>query len=131
MSGIKGQSANELAESRTVLAVNRTLMAADRSLMAWVRTGLSMITFGFTLYRVLESFHAEGAALNHSPRTIGLFLIGLGVGSIQMGTYEYWGTLRGLRSYESIRMWRPSLVMATIMSLMGLVLFIGTINNLF
>lgn len=131
MSEIKGKSANELAESRTVLAVSRTLMAADRSLMAWIRTGLSMITFGFTLYRVLESFHAEGAALNHSPRTIGLFLIGLGVGSIQMGTYEYWVTLRGLRSYEPVRMWRASLVMATIMSAMGVVLFMGTLTNLF
>jgi putative membrane protein len=131
MSEIKGKSANELAENRTTLAVQRTLMAADRSLMAWIRTGLSMITFGFTLYRVLESFQTEGASLNHSPRTIGLFLIGLGIGSIQMGTYEYWSTLRGLRSYEPIRMWRASLSMATIMSVLGVALFVGTITNLF
>ncbi|MBP8098089.1 MAG: DUF202 domain-containing protein [Arenimonas sp.] len=130
MSEIKGKSANELAESRTSLAVQRTLMAADRSLMAWIRTGLSMITFGFTLYRVLESFQTEGASLNHSPRTIGLILIGLGVSSIQMGTYEYWVTLRGLRSYGTISIWRASLYMAVIMSMLGVVLFIGTVTNL-
>jgi len=38
-------------------------MAADRSLMAWVRTGLSMISFGFTVYKLLQAAQANGAVL--------------------------------------------------------------------
>jgi putative membrane protein len=53
-------SANELAAERTDLMAQRTMMAADRSLMTWVRTGLSMINFGFTIYRILEGFQASG-----------------------------------------------------------------------
>ncbi|MEJ8824851.1 DUF202 domain-containing protein [Variovorax humicola] len=41
-------------------------MAADRSLMAWVRTGLSMISFGFTIYMVIEGFAQQGGQL-HAP----------------------------------------------------------------
>ena len=41
-----------LADDRTDLAVERTLMALDRTLMAWVRTATSLISFGFTIYKL-------------------------------------------------------------------------------
>jgi uncharacterized membrane protein YidH (DUF202 family) len=74
------KSSNALAQDRTDLAVSRTMMAADRSLMAWIRTALSMISFGFTVYKILQGFHESGSALaaEHTPQNIGLFLIGLG-----------------------------------------------------
>ena len=55
-------------------------MAADRSLMAWIRTGLSMISFGFTIYKCWRPSSPAGSILPHenSPRRIGLFLTGLG-----------------------------------------------------
>ena len=37
------------------LAMERTRMAADRTLMGWIRTALSMIGFGFTIFKFLES----------------------------------------------------------------------------
>ena len=63
-------TSNELAQERTDLALERTLMAADRSLMAWVRTSLSMISFGFTIYKLLESLQQSGGHVirDHSPR---------------------------------------------------------------
>ena len=33
----------------------RTIMAADRTLMAWIRTSLSMLSFGFTIYKFLQA----------------------------------------------------------------------------
>ena len=38
----------------------RTIMAADRTLMAWVRTSLSMLSFGFTIYKVLDTAAKQG-----------------------------------------------------------------------
>ena len=63
-------SSNEMAQQRTTLAASRTLMAADRSLMAWVRTGLSMISFGFTIYKILQGFQ-EAGAVRHEERADG------------------------------------------------------------
>jgi putative membrane protein len=125
------KSANELAEERTDLAVKRTVMAADRSLMAWIRTALSMISFGFTLYKLLQAFQEAGTLLPHqdSPRRIGLFLTGLGTASVLIGTIEYWQTLRDLRDEYALRIWRPAFFLALILSLAGLLLFVGIIRR--
>ncbi len=119
------KTSDELAQIRTTLAEKRTLMAADRSLMAWIRTGLSMISFGFTIYKVLEGFRGTGIEdIPHgNPRNIGLFLIGLGTACIVMGTIEYWHGLGELRMYGPIRTRRPSFTIALILSAFGVVLF--------
>ena len=120
---------NQLAEERTDLATARTMMAADRSLMAWIRTGLSMISFGFTIYKLLESFEDKGlpVAQAHSPRAVGLFLTGLGTVAIVMGTVEYWHRRKELMVFTNVKLWRPSFVMALLMSVTGLFLFFGII----
>jgi len=125
------KNANELAADRTDLAAKRTVMAADRTLMAWVRTGLSMTSFGFTIYKVLQAFQAAGSILPHenSPRRIGLFLTGLGTVSVLIGTIEYWQTLRDMKDEYAVRIWRPAFIMALIMSAAGLFLFLGIITR--
>ena len=50
-----------LAEERTNLAVERSVMAAERTLMAWIRTAISMIGFGFTIYKFFQ-YKAEDLA---------------------------------------------------------------------
>jgi inner membrane protein YidH len=132
MSELEKKTSDELAAIRTDLAAQRTLMAADRTLMAWLRTALSMISFGFTIYKLLQGFAASGAALPHqsSPRNIGLFLTGLGTVSMVLGLIEYWGTLKSLRDIEHVRLMRSSFVMALLMSALGLFLFSSIITKL-
>jgi putative membrane protein len=122
---------NELAQERTDLALERTLMAADRSLMAWVRTSLSMTSFGFTIYKLLQGFeHSGGVAIrDNSPRAIGLFLTALGTVAMVMGSIEYWYRLKKLRAQHGFRILQPSFVMALVMSATGLALFIGIISK--
>jgi putative membrane protein len=125
------KSANMLAQDRTDLAVSRTMMAADRSLMAWIRTALSMISFGFTIYKILQGFQESGSKLptEQTPRNIGLFLIGLGTASMVMGTIAYWQTFKELRLLQHFPLWRPSFVVALIMSGLGSFLFVGIVVN--
>jgi putative membrane protein len=127
------RSSNELAVERTNFAGRRTMMAADRSLMAWIRTALSMISFGFTIYKLLESFQQKGGTLarENSPLVIGLFLTGLGTVAMLMGTAEYWERLNNLRKIQPIPTWRPTFIMALIMSGTGLVFFMSIITRIF
>lgn len=127
------KSSNELAQMRTDLATSRNLMAADRTLMAWVRTSLSLDSFGFTIYKLLKAFQQSGGELRqeHTPRNVGLFLTGLGTLAILMGTVEYWETLKELHEAKDFRLTRPALLMALIMSVMGVFLFVSIITRLF
>jgi putative membrane protein len=127
------KTSNELAEERTDLAIKRTLMGADRTLMAWVRTALSMISFGFTIYKLLQGFQEGGGGLvshNYDPRNVGLFLVGLGTVSMVLGTIEYWQTLKELRLLTPIRIMRPSFIMALMISIAGLSVFVSIIYKL-
>jgi len=115
----------------TAMAVDRTVMAADRSLMAWVRTGLSLISFGFTIYEFLdqtrEQLMSSGAAVSSvsSPRIIGLFMIGVGILSLVLGTLENTMTMRVLRRRHPVTHSRYALFMALLLTVLGLVLFLG------
>ena len=115
------------AQINTDLAVDRTVMAADRTLMAWVRTSLSMTSFGFTIYKVIEGFQHDAA---HSikadmPRDVGLFLTGLGTVAMVMGTIEYWLRIKELQHNKPLHIMQPSFVMALIMSVAALSMFVG------
>lgn len=126
-SGQAPLSSNQLAMQRTEMAFGRSLMAADRSLMAWIRTGLSMISFGFTIYKILDGFKdtAADAEFTHSPRAVGLMLTGLGIMAVVMGTVEYFQRRREVLPHHPVKLWRPSFIMAVIMSVIGLIMFFG------
>ena len=75
------RSSNELAGERTDLAFTRTVLALERTLMAWVRTAVSLISFGFTIYKFFQEFQRTSQSPHlASPRAVGLVMIGLGVG---------------------------------------------------
>ena len=107
-------------------------MAADRTLMAWIRTSLSMLSFGFTIYKVLEAFQSESkrpVLHPHAPQIAGLYLAGMGTVAMVMGTIEFFHTMRTLNQLESFRITRPSLVMSLILSVSGVALFFGIAFN--
>ena len=81
-----------LADERTDLAVTRTLLALDRTLMAWVRTATSLISFGFTIYKIFQQLAQSPDAPQHrllEPRGVALVLMGLGVGGLIVATIDY------------------------------------------
>jgi putative membrane protein len=115
----------------TMMAVTRTVMAADRSLMAWVRTGLSLISFGFTIYKFLEYSReqviASGKILRgvSSPKLVGLFMVGMGVLSLIFGMIENIHNVKLLTGQYGLRRTRYALFMAAILSIFGLFLLLG------
>jgi putative membrane protein len=85
-----------------------------------------MLSFGFTIYKILQEFQqVEGKFVVRTdvPRNAGLFLTGMGTVAMVMGTIEYWQSLRTLHQPRIFQRPRPPLIMALIMSLMGVFLF--------
>ena len=113
------------------LGLKRTVMAADRTLMAWIRTSLSMVSFGFTIYKFLDAMAQNGEiARTDSPQRVGMFLCGLGAAAVVLGTISYWVGLKDLNQIEKFRMGRPVLIMALIMSLTAIAMVVGIGNRL-
>ena len=74
------------------LAIERTIMAAERTLMSWTRTSISLICFGFTIYKFLKYMQEEGKAAIRDPggpRNFGMALISVGVLALTVASIQY------------------------------------------
>src|SRR5438309_2879108 len=82
----------------TRLAIDRTRLAYERTLMAWVRTAISLISFGFTIYKF---FQIEGAGKQHgviSATEFSVLMIVFGLVCLLMATLEHRRDLNVLRA---------------------------------
>jgi putative membrane protein len=116
-----------LAERRTQLAQTRTVLAAGRNLMAWVRTSLSLISFGFTIYKLLQSLQEEKimpAMRATGPHRLGLFLIGLGTFPLIIVVVEYWKFMKQIGYTPGSILKFPSFMLAFAVFALGLILFV-------
>jgi putative membrane protein len=121
-----------LAEERTDLAVERTRDAAERTLMAWIRTTLSMISFGFTIFKFFQYLQHTGTAAQwrpEMPKNLGLFLVILGTGMLVLAIGQHWVFLKRLEERSGKKM--PvslAMIAALFITLMG---FFALANLLF
>lgn len=96
-------ASSKLAESTTSLAIERTRLGVERTLMAWVRTTLSMISFGFTIFKFLQDLaKLESSGISdRGPRNFGLTLVGLGTAALIIATVQYRRRMREYRDHLS------------------------------
>jgi len=107
-------------------------MAADRTLLAWVRTSLSMNSFGFTIYKIIQGLQ-EGTtrfAIDLHPARAGMLLSGLGAICILIGMVQYYMVIHEVRRIMPYPHWRYSLALALIMLLVTVAIFLGIMNGL-
>jgi putative membrane protein len=124
---------NEELKLGDQLAIDRTAMASDRTLMAWTRTSISMISFGFTIYKILEGMGKEGLSFTKNPmgpRQLGLFLIAIGTVSLGMGMVEHWHTKKGLGKKTSFKILSPTFLTSGAILLLGTFLFFSIIMQM-
>src|SRR5271165_880668 len=91
-----------------ILSLDQNRLAAERTLMAWVRTSISMIGFGFFIYKFFQVIeeHSTVAALRHqAPRNLGLVLTGLGTSVMVVAAVQYWSYLKNLRTDQPYKPW--------------------------
>ena len=113
--------------TNTDLAFERTILGEKRTLMAWVRTAISLISFGFTIYKFFQEASTK-TGLTHrllSPRKVGMVMILFGLLSLVWGLMDHREMMNKLKkSYpgadESRSKWLAMLVL-----LFGIVMFLG------
>jgi putative membrane protein len=114
------------------LAVERTIMGADRTLLAWVRTSLSLIGFGFTIFKVLSQFEKTGGTKfvrDQTPRNIGIFMMLVGILPLALAMYQYRQSVERLGGKHNVYV-NPGMVAAGAILLLGVALLIVTALNL-
>lgn len=120
-----------LAEQRTDMALQRTIIASERTLMAWIRTSLSMIGFGFTIYKFFQYLPEEIAAGNikrpQAPRNLGLSLIALGTLALAAAAWQHRSFLKELGASGKGRVWSVSFAVALFVILIGVITFYGVL----
>ena len=113
------------------------MLALQRTLMAAVRTAVSLIGFGFTVAQFFEKMRSNmpegmrGIGIN-IPRDLGLLLIGAGVVSLMIFTWEYRTAASHLQSdeYSSIAvgkttLHRPTYIVAFAVIVIGIAAFVS------
>ena len=119
-------------DTGTRLAVDRTRLAYERTLMAWVRTATSLISFGFTIYKFFEFESGRGAVALAtsrllSPRQFGMIMITTGLTAVALATVEHYRHLARMRVDYGVAERSVAVVVAVIVSVMGLLALIVTL----
>lgn len=122
------ESGEAIAKKHTDWAVFNTRFASERTLMAALRTALSLIGFGFTIYKFFESARQtlgdSGPIRANGPRRLGLTLVSLGVFVLVAFAWQHWLFLRELKRETDLHFpWSVSLTASVILALTGLVVF--------
>jgi putative membrane protein len=116
-----------------VLAVERTRLAHERTLIAWLRTALSMISFGFTIYKFFQYEIGKGAPAATerllSPRGFALVMIGTGLVALLMSTIQHREGMKRLRAESGLATVPVSIatVVAALFSILGILAFLAVL----
>lgn len=113
------------------LALQRNLLACERTMMAWNRTALSMITFGFTIYKFFHTYHEENPASRGQhlldARTFSLLIMGIGVFFLVLATWQHHQQIRKLRMMYTDAHITLSLGLAGLLAALGSLAFIAAL----
>ena len=118
----------------------RTLLGLQRTLMAAVRTSVSLIGFGFTVATFFEKLQEnvpEALRISgpNTARVLGLLLIGAGIFSLAVFTWQYMRALAYLRGgpFEAIAgtvrkpMHQPTYMVCFVVLVIGIAAFVAVL----
>jgi inner membrane protein YidH len=108
----------------TRLAYERTILAHERTLMAWLRTAVSLITFGFTIYKffALELKNQVQQSIRQviGPRPFAIILIAIGLFALVIATLQNIQYRKNLRQVSGEAGYSLSSLVAAMIAALGL-----------
>jgi putative membrane protein len=118
----RAESHDPELSATTRLSAVRTRLSHDRTLLAWVRTAISLITFGFTVYKFFQFEWKGGQSSDRliGPRGFALVLIPVGLLSLGLATVDHMLNLRTLKAeFPNIPRSALTRVLAVLVALLG------------
>lgn len=115
--------------SNTDLAFERTMLAYERTLMAWVRTAVSLISFGFTIYKFFQEWRKTEPVVQSlfTPRIVGMIMIMFGLIGLLFAEIQHVQAINKLkRDYPKAQRSLTS-VLAILILMFGLALFLAAL----
>jgi len=111
------------------LAFERTILGEKRTLMAWIRTGISLISFGFTIYKFFQEASTKTGIAHRllSPRKVGMIMIVLGQLALLWGLMDHNEMMKKLKKSYSGAEESRSKWLAMLVLLFGVVMFLGVL----
>lgn len=124
-----GDDGRRTLDTDTALAFQRTRLAYERTLMSWVSTAVSLITFGFTIYKYFQLDASRQQVHDYlvGPREFALILIGVGLLALVLGLIEQARGVRALRRQYPALPRAMSWVIALIVLLLGVAALLAVI----
>jgi putative membrane protein len=120
-----------ITERGTNLAIKRLAISAERTLMAWIRTAISMIGFGFTIFKFFQYMYEESPAalIRHAetPRNLGMTLVALGTLALAVAVWQHRVFLKDIGESQPLNAWTISFVVAIVVVLIGVLTFCGVL----
>jgi len=109
------------------MALDRTQLAHERNMMAWIRTAVSLISFGFSIYKFFDfgstKAGSEGAI---SPRVFGTVMIGTGLVALAAVVIQHWRDARVLRKAQ-VAPNSTATIVAGLVALLGVLAMAATL----
>jgi putative membrane protein len=98
-------------------------------MMSWIRTGTSLITFGFTIYKFfqLDAIRENRRDYLIGPREFAIALVSIGLFSLLLATLENRQNIRALGTQYAGRQRSLAVIVAALVSLLGVVAFTAMI----
>ena len=129
MADEKNTNAPQVPASTTDLAYERTTLAYERTLMAWIRTSISLISFGFTIYKFFQesSMTGERGDRLFTPRVVGMVMIGFGLIALLLAQIQHQIAVKKLREHYPAIQKSMSSIITILVLVFGLVLFLGAL----
>ena len=111
------------------MAWGRSVMALERTLMAWIRTSLSLIGFGFAIFKFLQvTQQGVSAARVNAARNLGSFFIILGMSLLILAIFQFQKAMKKITELSGRKpQFSLSLVGAIGVLLAGLITVLNTI----
>jgi|SRR5579871_5101879 len=104
------------------LAYDSTWLAYERTMLAWTRTAISLITFGFSVYKLVDIVDRNPADRKFllGTHAFGFILVGIGFAALAIATFEYRRSIGVLRQEYGESPRSTSVFFAGLIALLGI-----------
>ena len=112
----------------TLLAVDRTRLAHERTLMAWVRTATSMISFGFTIAKLVPNRDNGRESWILDTHTFASIMIGVALVALTFAAIQHRREMRTLRAQYGDRVpYSNAMLVASLVAAFGILAFVAVL----